>query len=447
MARQRLTSILSQLSAYNDIKAQLNPPPEASSQSLTSPLVNFFLGLGSFIPEIGPLFGLADLAFNFGTSLTTDQKGNKTIDLTSTIGNLQAQAITQFTAQQSTTGTLFDLALQDWGKLSALGQAMKDPTKASAWKWAPGATGTMLTSMTPAIRQAAYQNIMAAAYAIGSYMPDYKWGQFPLALQPQGYPVIVNRWSPSTPISYPFYIPGYIPYTYPNDPGNQWASDTRTATAMTDGGWLGISALNTPVNGTTDNFQYSPPSEDLRTLLFKPVWNDGLGVYRPAFFNSWPFPRVTCGLSYGDRNGYSYSGGCNWSAAAPAPEHLEPRRLPLTSVTIRAIQTSRQQPRQAQVDVILTVHNNGTTTAQSVTINSIQLRTLIGVGQATVVSPALPITLSNLRPGDTVSVPVRLNVPTGVMRLSLTQEGTINSGSTAAPAVFRFNEAQALFLQ
>ena len=216
---------------------------------------------------------------------------------------------------------------------------------------------------------------------------------------------------------------------------------------MTDSGWLGISALNTPVNGTTDNFQYSPPSEDLRSLLFKPVWNGGLGVYRPAFFNSWPFPRVTCGLSFGDRGGYSYPGGCNWSAAAPAPEHLEPRRLPLTSVTVRAVQTSRQQPRQPQVDVILTVHNNGTTTAQSVTINSLQLRTLIGVGQATVVSPALPITLSNLRPGDTTTVPIRLNVPTGVMRLSLSQEGTITSGNTSAPAVFRFNEAQALFLQ
>ena len=50
--------------------------------------------------------------------------------------------------------------------------------------------------MTPAIRQAAYQNIMAAAYAIGSYMPDYNWGQYPLSSQPHGYPVIVNRSSP-----------------------------------------------------------------------------------------------------------------------------------------------------------------------------------------------------------------------------------------------------------
>ena len=37
-----------QLAAYNDVKAQLNPPSNAPSQSLASPLVNFFLGLASF---------------------------------------------------------------------------------------------------------------------------------------------------------------------------------------------------------------------------------------------------------------------------------------------------------------------------------------------------------------------------------------------------------------
>ncbi|HYI94139.1 MAG TPA: hypothetical protein VEX68_11385, partial [Bryobacteraceae bacterium] len=448
-------NILALLSAYNDINGQLNPPQAAPSQSLTSPLVNFFLALGSFIPEVGPLFGLADVAFNFGTSLTTDPQGNKSIDLTSTIANLQTQAMSQFTNQATTTGTFFDLVYQDWGKLSKLGQALSSQQdQKSPWYWGPTYTGRMLNAMTTGIRQAAYQNIMSAAYAIGSYVPNsaysngWGWGLYPLDAQPYAYRVIVNRQSAQTPLSSPFFTPNYVPYTYPGDPA--WSpAPVPTSTLLSDGAWLGISAINTPWNGTSDSFQYTPPSEDIRSLLFRPIWDhDGLGVYRPAFFNSWPFPRVQCNPSYGNQsNGGTWVGGCNWSAAAPAPEHLEPRRLPLTSVTVRTVQTSREQPRQPQVDVILTVHNNGTTTAQSVTINSLQLRTLNGVGQATVVNPALPITLSNLRPGDTASVPVRLNVPTGVMRLSLTQEGTINSGSTAAPAVFRFSEAQALFLQ
>jgi hypothetical protein len=289
---------------------------------------------------------------------------------------------------------------------------------------------------------------MAAAYAIGGYLPDYNWGQYPLWQQPHGYPVIVNRNSPSVPLSYPFYIPAYIPFTYPKDSANQWADDPRTATIMSDFTWLGISALNTPWNGTTDGFQYSPPSEDLLTLLFNPVWKKGLGVYRPAFFNSWPFPRVQCGLSFGDRNGYSYSGGCNWSAAAPAPEHLAAgRSITRTSVTIRATQVSRDQPRQPAVDMMLTIHNNGTVTAQSITLDSITLRTLAGAGQATLVGPGLPIQLNNLQPGESTSVFLKLNVPPGTARISLTEQGTITSGNLREPTLLRFNEAQSLFVQ
>ena len=442
-----------QLSAYNTIKAQLQPPEAAPSQSLVSPLVNFFLGLASLLPEVGTVFGLADVAFNFGTSLTTDSQGNKTIDLTSTIGELQAQAIAQFTAQATTTGTLFQLMLQDWGKLSALGMALgsaHDPS--SPWFWSTTATGQILNQMATAIQQAAYQNIMAAAYAIGSYFPDsgtaqgWGWGQLPLSAQPYAYVVIENRNAPSLPVAHPFYVPPYFPYTYPNDPGNEWANDPRTTTLMTAGQWLGISQLNTPVTGPSDDFRYQPPSEDLARLLFNPAWMQGnLGVYRPAFFNSWPFPRVACTPSYGDRNGYLYPGGCNWSAAAPAPETVG--ASPLSSVTTRATHNSRPQPRQPQVDVILSVHNNGTATAHSVTIDSIKLRTLAGSGKVTLISTPAPMQLSNVRPGEATHVPVRLIVPPGVLRFSITLQGTLTTGNLREPVVSRFSEEHALFLE
>ena len=122
-------TINSQLAAYNQIKAQLNPPDTAQSQSLALPLVHLFLGLASSIPEIGEVFGLADVILLFATELTTDQQGNETIDLTSTIGNLLDQANKQFTAQATTTGTLFQLVYQDWGKLNALGTALATADK------------------------------------------------------------------------------------------------------------------------------------------------------------------------------------------------------------------------------------------------------------------------------------------------------------------------------
>ena len=188
-------NILAQLSTYNNIKAQLQTPDSAASQSLVSPLVNFFLGLASFIPEVGPAFGLADVAFNLATGLTTDTHGNKKIDLTSTIGSLQQQAIDQFTAQQTTTGTLFQLIYQDWGKLNALGSAIASQTSpGSPWYWGFNTTGLLLNQMTPAIQRAAYQNLMAAAYTIGSFVPP-QFNHLPLSApsQLQSYLVGTSR--------------------------------------------------------------------------------------------------------------------------------------------------------------------------------------------------------------------------------------------------------------
>jgi hypothetical protein len=314
----------------------------------------------------------------------------------------------------------------------------------------------MLNKLTPIIQQASYQNIMAAAYAIGFYLPNsyyddgMGWGKFPLSRQPHGYEVEVNRSCVCTPLSHPFDIPAYIPFTYPKDPGNQWADDPRTKTLLTDGGWLGISGLGTPVNGTTDDFQYQPPSEPLQTLLFAPVWNMGLGVYRPAFFNSWPFPRLTCVPSYGNQssNGGTWVGGCYWNTAAPAPEQIAGGKT-VTDLTIRAVQTSPQTtPRPAQIEVLLSVANNGTLTAQTISIDSITPRTLSGVGDVTLASPALPIQFTKLRPGDVTTVFVKLNVPAGVTRFSLTEQGTQTSlGTSPQPTVFRFNEAQTLIVQ
>ncbi len=448
-------TLASQLNAYTEIKAQLNPPPNATSQSLTSPLVNFFLGLASFIPEVGPVFGLADVAFNFGTSLVTDDQGNRRINLTSTIAGLLDQATTQFSDQATSTGTLFELLFEDWGKLSMLGQALGKVDKSSPWNWSPTASGQMLSGMMPAIRQASYQNIMAAAYAIGSYMPNsdyadgYGWGKLPLSRQPHGYLVEDFHPSGSIPVSHPFDIPAYIPFTYPTDLNNQWYNDSRTATILSDFAWLGISQLDTPSNGTTDTFQYEPPSPDTLTLLFDPVWKKGIGVYRPAFFNGWPFPRVQCTPVVGTQVGDGTSvGGCNWSAAAVAPEHLGAgRSISKTSVTIRAVQTSGDRPRQPQIDVMLTIHNNGTITAQSITIDSITLRTLAGAGQATLLSPVAPIRLTNLKPGESITVSLKLNVPANTPRLSITENGTITSGNSRAPETFKFSEAQSLFVR
>jgi hypothetical protein len=122
------------------------------------PIVNWFLGLASFIPDIGSLFGIADTAFNFGTSLTTAPNGTPAVSLTTTVSQLQQQAAKQVTGQVTTTGTQFDFIYQDWGEISALGSALAQAQPGSPWFWDTSAAGRILQGMAPAIEESYYQS-------------------------------------------------------------------------------------------------------------------------------------------------------------------------------------------------------------------------------------------------------------------------------------------------
>ncbi len=424
----------SQLSAYNDVKATIPAPPAAPAPSLASPLVNLFLGLGSFIPEAGPAFGLADLFFNFGASLTTNQQGNKTVDLTSTIGQLEQQATNQFIAQANTTGTLFELIYQDWGKLEALGTkevSTLDP--GSPWYWQSTTTSQLLQAMLPAIKAAAYENLMPAAYAIGSYYPNtpvetgWGWGILPLTGQPYAYVAEAFYNAPYTPISHPFWTPAYSVYSNPTDYATSgFANQPGTGTILADGDWLAISLQTTPANGTSQSFQYQPPSQTMLANLFEPpsdpVSQGGLGVYRPAFFEGWPFPRLACTPSFGNQsNGGTWVGGCNWGSGLTLPPPPPPPHG--TRLSMQATQIASHGN---QLEVRLTIFNNGSTTANSIHLGLIELNTLAGSGEATLLSPGVPLHVNRLVPGDSAQVILKLDVPHSVAKLRIVETGSVD---------------------
>jgi hypothetical protein len=281
-----------------------------------------------------------------------------------------------------------------------------------------------------------YRSLMSSVYAIGSYLP-YGWGTYPLAGQPNTYIAEDFRSAPYTPTSEPFGIPTYIPYTYPTDAGNQWAEDARTATLLADNTWLGISAINTPKNGTSDDFKYEPPGENLRTQLFTPVSQGGLGVYRPAFFEGWPFPRVQCDPTFNAPFGDGESiGGCNWAAAAPP---LEGVPEPVTRVSVAVSNMTRTG---TLVEVQLAVHNSGTQDITSIEISAIKLRTLAGAHEARLVEPALPIHIGKLTPGTSTAFILTLDVPQSVNKLELTESGTVDSGDSSPN---KFSLGQVIF--
>jgi hypothetical protein len=91
---------------------------------------------------------------------------------------------------------------------------------------------------------------------------------------------------------------------------------------------------------------------------------------------------------------------------------------------------------------LLTLHNNGPVAANSIEITSVSLRTLTGTGEATVVSPSLPALINGLAPGDSTDVTVMLNVPAGIKKLQILEQGTADFGQ-GAPA--RFSDGEVLY--
>ena len=192
------------------------------------------MSVAALVPEVGPIFGLADTTFNFATALTADNSGNPAISLGTTVGKVESDAIRQFQNQGAVIGTQFDLIYQDWGKIQALGKTLGQAQVGSPWYWdGVKTTSMMLAGMTPAITQGFYQSIMAGAYAIGSYLPqcpgDVAWNRCP-----DSFPAVPQFNQPITYISHntrsqfqsssglvsPFSTLNccyYSPYTYPTD--------------------------------------------------------------------------------------------------------------------------------------------------------------------------------------------------------------------------------------
>ncbi len=448
-------TILELLSTYNNVQANLPAPPTAQAPSLAGPIVNLFLGVAGVLPlppPVGALVGLAGTAFNFATSLTTDPSGDQTISLNTTVANLQQDAVNHFNAEATTTGTQFDFIYQDWGKISTLGAALENATPGTSWYWDSSATGRILQSMAPAIEQSYYQSLLAAVYAIGSYVPvcylcpaPVNWGGTPLWQQPQAYTVDDpgGPFSPgAVPKAQPFNYGWYPPYTFPSDstnpveiPSNQ-AYTQATATLLAEQAWLGISAQTSPADSGPHGL-YDPPALSILSHLFTPRSQGGLGVYRPAFFESWPFPRVTC--AYSDDGDGDMGPGCNWGTAAPAPEAVQG---PLTSLSITKGKSPDKFSVEGQIEVPLTITNNGTVAIQSIQITDVSLRTLIGSGQAVLADPALPLQLGSVAPGTFTTVNLHITVPSGIRKLAVTEGGTADNGELEP---YRFSLGQAVF--
>ncbi len=460
---QGVTSLFDIDTAWNTVQATL-PTQAPSAPSLVSPIVNLLLGLASAVPSpLAPLFGLADTFFNFGTSLVTDSSGNKTASLATPAANLSTQALANFQSQLDSLGTQFNLIYENWAKMKPLGELLASASP--GWTWGTPGTSTAAAisqKMNPIILQSMYQSLMSAVYAIGSYLPNTPfncsgnggpngwpvWGGTPLWQEPNAYAVLDGAFTGCnaglSPVVQPFntIIPAYFPYTYPTDAANPYFNDPRTGTLLAYNSWLAISLQSSPSNSGRTGV-YNPPDTSLLSTLFTPIKFEGnsntggLGVYRPAFFEGWSLPHVTCDPTYGTSSGDGiYVGGCTWNAAAPPLEALPE---PVAKVSIVVTRVSNNG---AQVNVQLAIHNSGTKDITSIKVSDIALRTLQGAHDAKIVAPALPINIGNLAHGTSTTIFLALDVPRSVNKLQLTESGTAQTGESSP---YKFSLGQVIF--
>lgn len=434
------------LKIYGSLESSFNPPSSATSGSLVSPIVNAFLGVLSYVPDIGPIFGIADTFFNLGQSLTTDAQGNPAATLTTTLTNLESQATNLFTAQGNNLGTQFQIIYQDWGKIKALGSALQSAQNGSPWYWTASTAPRLITAMAPAVEQAYYRSFLTGLYAIGAYYPTV-WGsvsfnQTPTYLQPASYGAAPEGARDPQDTVHVFSTDyGYTPYTYPGDSIVQSLGSMGgpTSTLLAYNEWLGISLQSTPpYNGL--EWKYQPPSTDTLTHLFSPISSGGLNVYRPAFFEGWPFPRVKCDASDLSGRGQYAGIGCPWWNAAPAIENLP---APLTKVSTRIHLPNYSPSPSGPSEVRLFVTNSGSGVARSINVDRILIKTLAGSGRATLVNPNMPLRTGKIAPGATVTFTVMVDIPSTVKKLAFTSLGEVDSGRAATE---RFTHQQALII-
>lgn len=110
-------------------------------------------------------------------------------------------------------------------------------------------------------------------------------------------------------------------------------------------------------------------------------------------------------------------------------------------ITIKLINQRMQSLGQWQA--LLQVSNIGSGTALGVVLNKIALRTVIGTGTATFVTSPVPLRIGNLNAGDQATIPILINIPASIKRLSITETGALQTA--VENPTHSFSSAQVIY--
>jgi hypothetical protein len=140
----------------------------------------------------------------------------------------------------------------------------------------------------------------------------------------------------------------------------------------------------------------------------------------------------------GDNEGCYYNGARSNTVSLTVKERLG-GRPPRPRLTVHASAGTRQG---TVLPVSLTMTNSSSVIISGVTLNQIELRTLAGTGQASLVSPSVPAVAGGLAPGQSRVVTLELQVPLTVRKLSLNENGAVQDARGTA---YQFSLGQVIF--
>ncbi|HEX4166978.1 MAG TPA: Ig-like domain repeat protein [Bryobacteraceae bacterium] len=172
-------------------------------------------------------------------------------------------------------------------------------------------------------------------------------------------------------------------------------------------------------------------------LTKDPASNDGLATI--STFGMAPGNYVLIATYGGDNLGQYYNGAQSNTVTLTVQSSLGGPPPPQPDLAIYAVTGARNG---AFVQMTLTVINNGAGPASAITLTQIGLRTLMGNGEAILVSPAIPLSIGTLAPGKSTVLNLDLQVPATIRKLRLSENGTFANGKGA---LRQFSSGQVVF--
>jgi hypothetical protein len=213
------------------------------------------------------------------TQMAKDSAGNSA----ATVADLEAQAAYSFAQHLATLGSMFDLIVEDWGKVQALGEKLNNPDNLQ-WAWNGSlTTGQLLEGMTVSLEIGLYRRLMATVHGVREWLDS----ETALNNDPGKYCVLEGA---------------FCDYPWGNWPAEAYIASQTSDYDDVNGGYTYNIVWLDVLSGSFNKTEVPK----LLQHLYTPVRDGGLAVDKSDVLRRWPFQRGYCFPSNQDGSNCNY---------------------------------------------------------------------------------------------------------------------------------------------